>query len=209
VWQWGYDGLGPLVTGFPTAGQPIPWQVSGVADAIAVDGGMYHSASLRVDGTVWTWGGNGSGQLGDGTTTARASAVRAGTLDRVIAVAAGGGVTLAIRRTKGIRIGPPKLDFGPVALGRTVRRTLTLANDGDDVVTIEELAFAGGRGFKLSKSDCAPPVRLQPGATCRVIIVFRPTRLGPYSAVLRVSDDSPEAHEIAVTGLGARVGTEG
>ena len=209
VWQWGYDGVGPLQTGFPTKGQPVPWQVAGVSSAIAVDGGMYHSASLLVDGTVWTWGGNGSGQLGDGTTTSRTSAVQAGTLDRVVAVSAGGGVTLAIHRTKGIRIGPPKFDFGPVALGRRVRQTLTLENDGDDVVTIEEVTFTGDRGFKLAETDPAPPARLDPGASCRVTIVFRPTRLGPYSALLRVSDDSPQTHEIAVTGLGALEGAEG
>jgi alpha-tubulin suppressor-like RCC1 family protein len=209
VWQWGYDGVGPLVTGFPTAGQPAPWQVPGVSDAIAVDGGSYHSAALRTDGTVWAWGGNGSGQLGDGTAISRASAVRSGTLDRVVAVSAGGGVTLAVRRTKGLRPVPPKLDFGRVALGRRVRQTLMLENDGADVVTLEEVTFVADRGFKLAKSDCEPPARLEPGAGCRMTIVFRPDRLGPFSALLRVADDSPRTYEIAVTALGVGPGDEG
>jgi alpha-tubulin suppressor-like RCC1 family protein len=209
VWQWGYDGVGQLVTGFPTAGQQVPWQVAGVSDAIAVDGGMYHSAALRADGTVWAWGGNGSGPLGDGTTTSSASAVRSGPLDRVVAVSAGGGVTLALRRTKGLRLVPPKLDFGRVALGRRVKETLTLENDGTDAVTLEDVTFIADRGFKLAESDCKPPTKLEPGAGCRMTIVFRPDRLGPFSALLRITDDSPRTYEVAVTALGVQPGEEG
>jgi len=29
-------------------------------------GGERHSVAIQDDGTVWGWGGNGSGQLGDG-----------------------------------------------------------------------------------------------------------------------------------------------
>ena len=39
-------------------------------NAASVAAGSYHSAAVTVDGRVWTWGSNMSGQLGDGTTTA-------------------------------------------------------------------------------------------------------------------------------------------
>ena len=48
-----------------------PVQLSGFGDVIDVAGGMYHSLALKSDGTVWTWGNNVYGQLGDGTTTGR------------------------------------------------------------------------------------------------------------------------------------------
>jgi alpha-tubulin suppressor-like RCC1 family protein len=32
-----------------------------------ISGGGYHSLALKSDGTVWTWGRNNYGQLGDGT----------------------------------------------------------------------------------------------------------------------------------------------
>ena len=33
----------------------------------SVAGGIYHSIGLKSDGTLWAWGDNSDGQLGDGT----------------------------------------------------------------------------------------------------------------------------------------------
>ena len=49
--------------------------------------GGLHSLSLKSDGTVWAWGHNGSGQLGDGTETDRSTPVQVSSLSGVIAVA--------------------------------------------------------------------------------------------------------------------------
>ncbi len=38
-------------------------------DIITLASGGDHTVALRVDGTVWTWGQNGSGQLGNGSWT--------------------------------------------------------------------------------------------------------------------------------------------
>jgi alpha-tubulin suppressor-like RCC1 family protein len=38
--------------------------------------GATHSLALKSDGTVWAWGANASGQIGDGTTTARSFATQ-------------------------------------------------------------------------------------------------------------------------------------
>jgi len=46
---------------------PVP--VSGLTGVTAVAGGSAHSLALKSDGTVWAWGWNGYGQLGNGTTT--------------------------------------------------------------------------------------------------------------------------------------------
>jgi len=43
----------------------------------AIAAGDYHTVALNGDGTVWTWGRNSYGQLGDGSTTNRSTAVRA------------------------------------------------------------------------------------------------------------------------------------
>jgi hypothetical protein len=57
---------------------------------------------LRSDGTVVAWGYNAYGQLGDGTTTDRTTAVAVPGLSGVTQVSAGGNHTLA-------KVGPPEL----------------------------------------------------------------------------------------------------
>jgi YD repeat-containing protein len=64
--------------------------------AIAASGNGSHSYALREDGTVWAWGRNTWGQLGDGTTTNRSVPVQVGTLTGVAAIAAGGAYGFAV-----------------------------------------------------------------------------------------------------------------
>jgi alpha-tubulin suppressor-like RCC1 family protein len=45
----------------------------------AVSGGEYHIIAIKTDGTLWAWGKNDSGQLGDGTKEERISPVKIGT----------------------------------------------------------------------------------------------------------------------------------
>ena len=47
----------------------MPVQVSGLSDVTAISGGSNHSLALKNNGTVWAWGWNSHGELGDGTTT--------------------------------------------------------------------------------------------------------------------------------------------
>ena len=70
VWAWGYGVNGELGNGTNTVSN-IPVQVSlpnGVTITNIV-GGAYHSLALASNGTVWAWGYNNFGQLGNGTNT--------------------------------------------------------------------------------------------------------------------------------------------
>jgi alpha-tubulin suppressor-like RCC1 family protein len=58
-----------------------------VVEAIA--GGQSHTIALKSDGTVWAWGHNDYGQLGDGTTTMRTTPVQVSNLSGVHAIACG------------------------------------------------------------------------------------------------------------------------
>jgi alpha-tubulin suppressor-like RCC1 family protein len=51
---------------------------------------------LKSDGSVWCWGGNGAGELGDGTTVERAKPVRAGQITGATWIAASVGNTCAV-----------------------------------------------------------------------------------------------------------------
>ena len=61
----------------------------------AVSCGMNHTAAIKTDGTLWTWGSNSLGQLGNGTLTN--SNVPIQIMDNVVAVSCGSSVTAAIR----------------------------------------------------------------------------------------------------------------
>ena len=66
--------------------------------ASRIAAGATHSLALAADGTVWAWGENGRGQLGDGTTTNRLSPVQVRGMSDVVAVAAGGQSSYAVKR---------------------------------------------------------------------------------------------------------------
>ncbi|WP_239617850.1 stalk domain-containing protein [Cohnella mopanensis] len=70
VWSWGNNAFGQLGIGKGTAASQAPVKVTGIDHVIAVDAGSYYTAALREDGTVWVWGSNLEGELGDGTYSA-------------------------------------------------------------------------------------------------------------------------------------------
>ena len=50
-----------------TTNKLMPVQVSSLTGVIAIAAGESHSLALNSNGTVWAWGRNNYGQLGDGT----------------------------------------------------------------------------------------------------------------------------------------------
>jgi len=110
VWAWGRNIQGQLGIGTicscvrPTPinscgnlWRAAPVQVSGLSNIIAIASGGRHTVALRDDGTVWAWGNNQDGQLGDGTTINRHAPVQVNGLSNITAVAAGQSHTIALR----------------------------------------------------------------------------------------------------------------
>jgi alpha-tubulin suppressor-like RCC1 family protein len=66
---WGHNGHGQL--GVPDAGieERSPREVPGIADAVRVAPGTYHTCVLHDGGAVSCWGGNEDAELGGGSTT--------------------------------------------------------------------------------------------------------------------------------------------
>lgn len=70
---------------------------SGFTTDPVVAAGPHHSAAIRNDGTLWTWGNNEHGQLGDGSRNARHRPFQVPGLTNMVDVAAGRGFTVALR----------------------------------------------------------------------------------------------------------------
>jgi alpha-tubulin suppressor-like RCC1 family protein len=98
VWAWGDNTDGQLGNGTNTSAI-APVLVNGLSHVIATSGGQagYHSLALKADGTVWTWGRNSEGQLGDGTLTSRNTPTQVSNLTGVIAIAGGEYHSLAVK----------------------------------------------------------------------------------------------------------------
>jgi alpha-tubulin suppressor-like RCC1 family protein len=92
--SWGGDWLGD-----GTPSRSLYGDIKAVGNnVVQVSAGLgYHHLAVRSDGTVWAWGLNWFGEVGDGTTTTRATPVQVTGLAGVTQVAAGGLHSLALR----------------------------------------------------------------------------------------------------------------
>jgi hypothetical protein len=104
------DGIARLGCGRVSIGVAALWMalgsVASPASADTLSGGVQHSVIRTPDGHVWAFGGNGNGQLGDGTTTAKTVPIEVPSLTNVVAVAAGGITPVPQGRRHGVGGGP-------------------------------------------------------------------------------------------------------
>lgn len=72
VWAWGNNSAGQLGNGAIDSNSIYVYQptmVQGLSGVVALTGGGTHTLAVKNDGTVWAWGYNLYGQLGNGTNT--------------------------------------------------------------------------------------------------------------------------------------------
>jgi alpha-tubulin suppressor-like RCC1 family protein len=89
---------------------------------VQIAAGRQHSLGIKSDGTLWAWGLNLYGQLGDGTTTQRTSPVQIGTATNWSQIAAGEYHSLAIQ-SDGTLWAWGRNDYGQLGDGTTTPRT--------------------------------------------------------------------------------------
>ncbi|HRO41448.1 MAG TPA: T9SS type A sorting domain-containing protein [Flavipsychrobacter sp.] len=89
VWTWGENLYGQLGNG-TTTDSPVPVQVSGLTGATpTVATGAFHVIVEKNDNTIWAWGRNTYGNLGDNTVTHRSAPVLVSGTSSVAGIAAG------------------------------------------------------------------------------------------------------------------------
>jgi alpha-tubulin suppressor-like RCC1 family protein len=100
LWAWGDNFWGQLGDGNMFTRANTPQQIGTNTNWQAVAAGGAHSVALQSDGTLWTWGLNEDGQLGNGTDgpfTNVTTPQRIGTDTDWVAISAGRDHTLALR----------------------------------------------------------------------------------------------------------------
>lgn len=106
VWGWGFNYYGQVGNG---SGNNVlsPVRVSGLSgvSAIAAGNGGFTSYALKTDGTVWAWGYDGLGQLGNGKSdeNAHPKPVQVSNLNGVTGIGAGTSHALAVRSDGTVR----------------------------------------------------------------------------------------------------------
>lgn len=144
VWCWGENDDGELADGTkthrssPVAATGLPSSVQ----SVAAGSDAYHTCAILADGGAECWGDNDHGQLGDGTTVNRSSAVTFdGLTNGVAAIAAGDFHTCALLTADGFKcLG--RNNAGQLGNG-TFDRVLTVQVRGHGIVTAP--------GFRCSK----------------------------------------------------------
>ena len=139
LWAWGDNSFGQLglsnnvpadcatssITGFAFC--PAPVQVGSDNTYTAVSAGTGHALALRTDHSLWAWGYNHYGELGNNTTTDSTTPIQIDTGERYGAIAAGYFYSLAIKldgslmawgnNTQGKAADPAVTDHVPTQIG--------------------------------------------------------------------------------------------
>ncbi|MBF0621525.1 MAG: thrombospondin type 3 repeat-containing protein [Magnetococcales bacterium] len=97
VWAWGYNLYGFLGDGTTTS-QLTPVKIDGLPniDRVYMSETDLRTIAIGTDKSLWTWGDNDNGQLGDGTTTDRTTPIQISSLTDISKISMGTNCTLAI-----------------------------------------------------------------------------------------------------------------
>ncbi len=173
LWAWGNNAFGQLGDGTTTA-RFAPIQIGTATNwrTVIAAGSNSYSLALRTDGTLWAWGVNGNGQLGDGTTTTRLAPVQIGTATWV-EVAVGNQNALAIRsdgtlwawglNSSGqLGDGTTTQRLSPVQIGTDNRWTSVAGYNHTLATKSDGSLWAWGSGFYGQLGDGASTIRTSP-----------------------------------------------
>jgi len=149
LYCWGYNLLGQLGDG-TFINRTSPVEVSGFEDeVIGVSAGSTHTCALESTGNVKCWGGNSSGQLGDGTSIKRSLPVSVLNIaDRVKEVTSGGLHTCIRTESQEIQCWGGN-NYGQLGDGTTTDRS----TPGPVIVKVDKVSSGYGHSCALLSTN--------------------------------------------------------
>jgi alpha-tubulin suppressor-like RCC1 family protein len=96
VWTWGDNWAGQLGDGGTANSRSVPGIVDGLSGIVAIAAGSDNCFALDSNGSIWAWGANGDGELGDGTYDNQSRPVAVTGITNAVAVSSGYSHTLAL-----------------------------------------------------------------------------------------------------------------
>jgi len=173
LWAWGDNTYGQLGTGTGAAPVLVPtqestassWGITGVGVVPGVPGlvaaGCYHTLALQGTGSVFAWGANDFGQLGDGTTTGRVQPTQMDAGNLYAQVAAG------CTHSLGVRANGAVFAWGDNSQGQLGNGDATFASQSAPVAVTPApssgglngiaIGIAAGEDFSLAIYQNPPP----------------------------------------------------
>ena len=144
LWTWGNGGYGQLGNAVTTGNRSTPVTTfAGGTNWKQVSCSSAHTAAIKTDGTLWTWGNGGNGRLGNAVTT--------GSISTPVTTFAGGTnwkqVSCGNEHTAAIKTDGTLWIWGYEYNGRLGNLTSLYGNRSTPVTT-----FAGGTNWK--QVDC-------------------------------------------------------
>jgi hypothetical protein len=188
---------GQLGDGTNTNFRTTPVQVSGLTSIVAIGGGYFHSVALESDGTVWSWGSNAYGALGEGSFNDQTTPVQVSGLTDVVAIAVGAYHNVSLKSAGAVWVWGNN-SYGQLGDGTTASKTTPVQASGITGV----VAIAAGSDHSMIFKDIWEVLatgRNDYGQLGDGTITNRNT-FTPTVGLNRIDDDSPsDSHDVTET----------
>jgi hypothetical protein len=178
LWTWGSNNNGQLGNNGSGTFETTPVTTfAGGTNWKQVAGGISHTAAIKTDGTLWTWGRNSYGQLGDNTAINRSTPVTTFVGGTNWKQVAGGGLHTAAIKTDGT-LWTWGINGIPGVVGLGALGDNTIISRSTPVTT-----FAGGTNWKQVVCGSFHTAAIKTDGTlwtwgCNDLTAFIPNSLG-------------------------------
>jgi YD repeat-containing protein len=150
LWSWGNGANGSLGLGNTTT-YSSPKQVGALTNWLNISAGYSGQVlAVKADGTIWSWGYNAQGQLGQGNTTDLSSPKQIGALTNWYLVSAAANAAMALK-TDGTMWSWGEGSYGYLGLGNTT--SYSSPKQIGALTTWAQISMGGGRAGFAIKTD--------------------------------------------------------